>query len=164
MTILSNEPPPSERQIGVLADYISMYTTDDTPEEYKYAGLYIAPKDYFKELVLLQYRLRGIAPKDALAVMQQERNTVILHIYNEYWQLDAGTPLAVPNNIIPTLAAQYGVYASHSIPSMMHDLGINELIVDNTLDTWHLPKDPGLTLVTTVANRFLVYAPSTPAK
>jgi len=47
---------------------------------------------------------------------------------------------------------------------MMHDLGINELIVDNTLDTWHLPKDPGLTLVTTVANRFLVYAPSTPAK
>lgn len=137
-----------------FSDYIAQYTNADAPHS-KYSGLALSPAGYFEELVFLHYRLLNIAPKDILATMQNERESVLQRLYGEYYYFHAGTTTAVPADILDQLAAQYKTYANTSIPDMMRDLHITMLIHDNKTAPW-LADLSGLQKEV-IAGRFTLY-------
>lgn len=139
-----------------LSDYIAMYTADDAPNDV-YAGLYIAPKEYFEQRLFLEYRVRGIQPKDALVHIQKEQPAILQSLYGIYYEQALQQLQLSPDAIITSLADKYAAQYAQSIPSLMQQLGIAMLMQDKTGDLWSTAALAGLQS-TMIDNRFTVYS------
>jgi hypothetical protein len=125
-----------------ISSYIPIYTDDDTANN-RQTGNYLVPRSYFEQTVIIDYRLRGISPKDALAAMQKERGDISSIIYSLYWRDHAGSFEAIPDPIISSLAQEYINGYHRPLKSLLTDLGIHMIVWDRATDMdWNIASLP----------------------
>jgi len=138
-----------------LSSYISLYTSADAPDA-GYAGLFIAPKDYFDQRLFLEYKLRGIQPKDALSTMQSERADIFTRLYGVYWNIEI--PKGSMDTMLQSIADTYvTAYHDESVPEMVRSLGATLLVRDTMLDQWDAPQSAYLKQIELIDGRFEIY-------
>ncbi len=125
-----------------ISTFIPIYTTTNVANN-RQAPNYLIAKSFFERTILLQYRLRNIAPKYILATLKSERAEVSSIIYALYWRNEKGSFEAIPDEILESLAKDYTDEYSQPLSMIFKNLGITMIIWDKDVEPeWKISSLP----------------------
>jgi len=127
-----------------LSLYIPMYTKQDVPN-HDFAQFDLVSQDFLERRLLLEYALRGIKAKDALATMQAEREDIARRLFGVYWRDQYGSYAAIPDSLLAQYANDYTKSSRENVPAQLRALGITAVAWDKNVDpSWDLNQYPSL--------------------
>lgn len=140
-----------------LSQYIAMYTKQDVPN-HDFAQYDMASQDFLERRLLLEYALRKIAPADALATMQAEREDIAYRLFGVHWRDQYGSYAAIPDSLLERYANDYTAAAvRQDISDQLRALGISVIVWDAESDpSWNIGDALGTTPIFRT-ERFEVY-------
>lgn len=151
---LNHAPKATIYANHTLSDYLAIYTHND-PLGSWYAGLYFLPKDYLKNRLFFEYRLRNISANKSLAVLKTERNAIAMQLYGGNWSNIPNNTAMLSNTILETLSEEYEASVEQPIENLAHALGITYLLQDTAHDQWTVPQNFARESI--INNRFVLY-------
>ncbi len=138
-----------------LSLYVPIYTHDDSPNN-GYAEYYLIPQNYLVKRMLLEYRLRGVAPVDIRNVMRQERASISARLFGVYWRDSAGSYAAIPDTLLDTYVQAYVETYTQPLNTLFRELGVTEVVWDTKAQPeWNLGAS--LSEKPTRVGQFLIY-------
>ena len=140
-TLAHLEALPEEETIWAdrtLSLYIPMYSKHNVPNNF-YAGGYLVSNEYLEKRLLLEYKLRGVAPPEIYEAMQKDRADVSVRIFGLYWREKDGSYAAIPDSLLEGYAKDYETFFAKPYPELFQDMGITMVAWDKTAEpTWDI--------------------------
>ncbi|MBX4192466.1 GtrA family protein [Candidatus Parcubacteria bacterium] len=136
------------------SDYIPVYTADGAPNSVN-LGAYPVPEEYFENRIFLEYRLRGVVPKDFEETIRREINHVSGWLWGLWFRELTGDPNAVPEEEYTRLTKAYAVFYSRPFTESFQDLHVTRVVAERE-DKKNYDTNPALTDPQIVGD-FVVY-------
>ncbi len=141
---------------GDTSDFIPIYTADDAPNSVN-IGSYPLPESFFENRLYLEYRLRGVTPKNFESVIRSEAHHVGDRLWGVWLREQFGDPSAVPEEEFTKLSQGYAAFYALPWNKALDILGIT-LVVARTKDGGQYAAVPVLKEQVRVGD-FIVYKP-----
>ncbi|MBY0472768.1 hypothetical protein K2Q00_00570 [Patescibacteria group bacterium] len=124
------------------SDFIPIYTHDDAPNSVN-AGSYPIPQTFFENRLFLEYRLKGIVPKDFENTIRTEAHHVGDRLWGLWLREKFGDPSAVPEEEFGKLSQGYAAF--YALPwAKAFDLLDITLVVSQTGEVGEYSRIPVL--------------------
>lgn len=124
------------------SDFIPIYTHHDAPNSIN-VGSYPIPQTFFEERLFLEYRLRGVLPKDFETLIRAESHHVGDRLWGLWLREKFGDPSAVPEEEFGKLSQGYAAFYALPWSKAFDALGIT-LVVSRIGDVGEYSKVPAL--------------------
>jgi hypothetical protein len=141
---------------GDTSDFIPIYTADDAPNSIN-AGSYPLPESFFENRLYLEYRLRGVTPKNFEGVIRSEAHHVGDRLWGVWLREQFGDPSAVPEEEFGKLSQGYAAFYALPWNKALETLDIT-LVVARTADLSQYAPLPLLKEQARVGD-FVIYKP-----
>ncbi len=134
------------------SDFIPIYTKHGSPNSVN-LGSYPISQEYFDNRIFLEYRLRGVAPKDFEKTIRLEVNHVSGWLWGLWLRELTGDPNAVPEEEYTRLVRGYAEFHKRSWDEVFDALHVTMVVAEAPVDYSSIPA---LREVVTIGN-FTVY-------
>ncbi|OGG45169.1 hypothetical protein A2673_03700 [Candidatus Kaiserbacteria bacterium RIFCSPHIGHO2_01_FULL_50_13] len=136
------------------ADFIPIYTAHSAPNSIN-LGSYPIPQSFLDNRFFLEYRLRGVAPKDFEGTIRSEAAHVSARLWGLWLRETKGDETAIPEEEFSRIAADYAVFHKKSWSENFDALDIT-LVAARTADRAPYDAIPALKETATVGD-FVIY-------
>lgn len=126
---------PAQQEVWAdeeTSDFIPIYTVHDVPNSIN-VGSYPIPESFFEDRLFLEYRLRGILPKEFETTIRAEAHHVGDRLWGLWLREQFGDPSAVPEEEFKKLSQGYAAFYMLPWHEAFSTLGIT-LVVARTQD------------------------------
>jgi hypothetical protein len=136
-----------------LSTLIMAYTRHNAPDN-AHAMYYIASQKHLRDMVFLEYRLKGVEAEDIAGALDRDREYVTARTWGIYYRDLPGTH-EISDVELNSVAAGYREFLKIPLEGVLKDMDIDIIVVDSDNDKPELDKAQFLTKIT--AGKFLVY-------